>query len=125
LLSGGEHVGKKTVNSDADLPPIAQGKGKKAKARPRPPEDATPRVARARRFSRRPTGSSPVLPQIKAPGGARMGRPLPRRTGARGGGAGAILTRRGFAGLFVTTALTSGELAPSAAGREAKIKVDE
>jgi len=27
LLSGGEHVGKKTVNSDADLPPIAQGKG--------------------------------------------------------------------------------------------------
>ena len=23
LLSGGEHVGKKTVNSDADLPPIA------------------------------------------------------------------------------------------------------
>src|SRR6266566_222458 len=29
LLSGGEHVGKKTVNSDADLPPIAEGKGKK------------------------------------------------------------------------------------------------
>ena len=28
LLSGGEHVGKKTVNSDADLPPIAAGKGK-------------------------------------------------------------------------------------------------
>ena len=28
LLSGGEHVGKKTVNSDADLPPIAQGNGK-------------------------------------------------------------------------------------------------
>jgi hypothetical protein len=28
LLSGGEHVGKKTVNSDADLPPIAVGKGK-------------------------------------------------------------------------------------------------
>jgi len=28
LLSGGEHVGKKTVNSDADLPPIAEGKGK-------------------------------------------------------------------------------------------------
>ena len=25
LLSGGEHVGKKTVSSDADLPPIAQG----------------------------------------------------------------------------------------------------
>ena len=25
LLSGGEHVGKKTVNSDADLPPIAAG----------------------------------------------------------------------------------------------------
>ena len=25
LLSGGEHVGKKTVTSDADLPPIAQG----------------------------------------------------------------------------------------------------
>jgi hypothetical protein len=28
LLSGGEHVGKKTVNGDADLPPIAEGKGK-------------------------------------------------------------------------------------------------
>ena len=28
LLNGGEHVGKKTVNSDADLPPIAEGKGK-------------------------------------------------------------------------------------------------
>jgi hypothetical protein len=28
LLSGGEHVGKKTVNSDADLPPIAEGNGK-------------------------------------------------------------------------------------------------
>jgi predicted outer membrane lipoprotein len=28
LLSGGEHVGKKTVNSDADLPPIAKGTGK-------------------------------------------------------------------------------------------------
>jgi len=28
LLGGGEHVGKKTVNSDADLPPIAEGKGK-------------------------------------------------------------------------------------------------
>jgi len=25
LLNGGEHVGKKTVNSDADLPPVAQG----------------------------------------------------------------------------------------------------
>jgi len=25
LLNGGEHVGKKTVNSDNDLPPIAQG----------------------------------------------------------------------------------------------------
>ena len=36
-----------------------------------------------------------------------------------------MLTRRGLAGLFVTTALTSGEFAPSAAGREAKIKVDE
>jgi hypothetical protein len=23
LLNGGEHVGKKTVNSDADLPPVA------------------------------------------------------------------------------------------------------
>ena len=28
LLGGGEHVGKKTVNSDADLPPIAKGTGK-------------------------------------------------------------------------------------------------
>jgi hypothetical protein len=28
LLNGGEHVGKKTVNSDADLPPIAAGKDK-------------------------------------------------------------------------------------------------
>jgi predicted outer membrane lipoprotein len=28
LLAGGEHVGKKTVKSDADLPPIAGGKGK-------------------------------------------------------------------------------------------------
>jgi hypothetical protein len=28
LLTGGEHVGKKTVKSDADLPPIAEGKGK-------------------------------------------------------------------------------------------------
>jgi hypothetical protein len=25
LLNGGEHLGKKTVNSDADLPPVAQG----------------------------------------------------------------------------------------------------
>jgi hypothetical protein len=25
LLNGGEHVGKKTVNSDADLPPVATG----------------------------------------------------------------------------------------------------
>jgi hypothetical protein len=25
LLNGGEHVGKQTVNSDNDLPPIAQG----------------------------------------------------------------------------------------------------
>jgi hypothetical protein len=28
LLNGGEHVGKKTVKSDAGLPPIAEGKGK-------------------------------------------------------------------------------------------------
>jgi len=28
LLNGGEHLGKKTVNSDADMPPIAQGVGK-------------------------------------------------------------------------------------------------
>jgi hypothetical protein len=28
LLNGGEHVGKTTVKSDADLPPIAEGKGK-------------------------------------------------------------------------------------------------
>jgi hypothetical protein len=28
LLNGGEHVGKKTVNSDSDLPPIADGKSK-------------------------------------------------------------------------------------------------
>jgi high-affinity Fe2+/Pb2+ permease len=28
LFTGGEHMGKKTVNSDADLPPIAEGKGK-------------------------------------------------------------------------------------------------
>jgi hypothetical protein len=28
LLSGGEYLGKKTVNSDADLPPIAQGVAK-------------------------------------------------------------------------------------------------
>jgi hypothetical protein len=28
LVSGGEHVGKKTVNSDADLPPVATGTGK-------------------------------------------------------------------------------------------------
>ncbi len=26
LLNGGEHVGKKTVNGDDDLPPIASGK---------------------------------------------------------------------------------------------------
>ena len=26
LLSGGEHFGKKTINSDADLPPVVQGK---------------------------------------------------------------------------------------------------
>ena len=26
LLGGGEHFGKKTVNSDADLPPVAQGR---------------------------------------------------------------------------------------------------
>ncbi len=25
LLNGGEHVGKKTVKSDADLPPVATG----------------------------------------------------------------------------------------------------
>jgi hypothetical protein len=28
LLNGGEHVGKKTVNSDDDLPPVATGTGK-------------------------------------------------------------------------------------------------
>jgi hypothetical protein len=28
LLNGGEHMGKKTVNSDDDLPPIAQGQSK-------------------------------------------------------------------------------------------------
>jgi len=28
LLNGGEHLGKKTVNSDADLPPVAQGVSK-------------------------------------------------------------------------------------------------
>jgi hypothetical protein len=27
LLNGGEHVGKKTVNSDADMPPVATGAG--------------------------------------------------------------------------------------------------
>jgi hypothetical protein len=27
LLNGGEYVGKKTVNSDADLPPVATGAG--------------------------------------------------------------------------------------------------
>jgi hypothetical protein len=26
LLNGGEHLGKKTVNSDADLPPVAATK---------------------------------------------------------------------------------------------------
>jgi hypothetical protein len=26
LLSGGEHFGKRTVNSDADLPPVAAAK---------------------------------------------------------------------------------------------------
>ena len=28
LLTGGEHVGKKTVNSDADLPPVATGQSR-------------------------------------------------------------------------------------------------
>jgi hypothetical protein len=28
LLNGGEHVGKKTVNSDNDLPPVASGQSK-------------------------------------------------------------------------------------------------
>jgi hypothetical protein len=28
LVHTGDHVGKKTVKSDADLPPIAGGKGK-------------------------------------------------------------------------------------------------
>ena len=28
LLNGGEHIGKKSVNSDADLPPVATGTGK-------------------------------------------------------------------------------------------------
>jgi hypothetical protein len=28
LLTGGEHLGKKTVNSDNDLPPVATGSGK-------------------------------------------------------------------------------------------------
>ena len=28
LLTGGEQVGKKTVNSDADLPPIAKGQSR-------------------------------------------------------------------------------------------------
>jgi len=27
LLNGGEYLGKKTVNSDADLPPVATGTG--------------------------------------------------------------------------------------------------
>jgi hypothetical protein len=25
LLNGGEHLGKKTISGDADLPPVAQG----------------------------------------------------------------------------------------------------
>jgi hypothetical protein len=28
LFTGGEHLGKKTVNSDNDLPPVATGTGK-------------------------------------------------------------------------------------------------
>ena len=28
LLNGGEHMGKKTVNSDNDLPPVATGQSK-------------------------------------------------------------------------------------------------
>jgi hypothetical protein len=28
LFTGGEHLGKKTVNSDRDLPPVATGSGK-------------------------------------------------------------------------------------------------
>jgi hypothetical protein len=28
LFNGGEHMGKKTVNSDNDLPPVAQGQSK-------------------------------------------------------------------------------------------------
>jgi hypothetical protein len=28
LLTGGEHRGKKTVNSDADLPPVATGQSR-------------------------------------------------------------------------------------------------
>ena len=28
LLTGGEHVGKRTVNSDADLPPVATGQSR-------------------------------------------------------------------------------------------------
>ncbi len=28
LLNGGEHVGKKTVNTDADLPPVASGQAR-------------------------------------------------------------------------------------------------
>ena len=28
LLNGGENMGKKTVNSDSDLPPVAQGQSK-------------------------------------------------------------------------------------------------
>jgi hypothetical protein len=34
LLTGGEHVGKKTVNSDADLPPIAKGQSRWQQAHP-------------------------------------------------------------------------------------------
>ena len=28
LLNGGEHLGKKTITGDADLPPVAQGTAK-------------------------------------------------------------------------------------------------
>src|SRR6516162_11761783 len=48
-----------------------------------------------------------------------------RRNGREGEGGRAMLTRRGFAGLFAATALTSGGLAHSAAAREAKIQVNE
>src|SRR5262249_514261 len=93
LLSGGEHVGKKTVNSDADLPPFARGKGKKQKFARGTPRDATRRGRRAGRLRVVRRGGWGVA-SAKTNRAARMSAPLRAGQGMRGRGRSMLPRRR-------------------------------